>query len=159
MRVIDPGHHFALDSLDGEIKQTLQFVKRCGDKYPGNEEPAYPGATSQEVLRALISRTLYVQNQEFDARNVIALRGLRMALRAFETRAAERRDELDQFFDLVDGGCGLNIEDHPTCPTCGHIACGKHVEKRICKVCGVDRDEQEHSRGCYMVSEDGGGYG
>lgn len=136
MRVIDPGHHFALDSLDGEIKQTLQFVKRVGEKYPGNEAPGYPGCTSQEVLRALIARTLYVDKQDPDPRNMIALRGLRTALRAFETRAAERRGDTDAFFSIIDGGAirydgtPLNIEDHPTCGTCGHIACTKHEDAR-----------------------------
>ncbi len=181
MRVIDPGHHFALDCLDGEIQQTLQFVKRVGEKYPGNEEPAYPGCTSQEVIRALIARTKYVNNQMPDGLNAIAIRGLRMALRAFETRAADKRGELDAFFDLVDGGCEKYIEELPTCSTCGHIACGKHrivepnegdpahckkcdgyhppiEECNPCKICGVQRPG-EHSRGCYEVSEDGGGYG
>jgi hypothetical protein len=126
VRIVDPGHLFALDSLDGEIGQLLQFVKRVGEKYPGNEAPPYPGCTSQEVLRALIARTIYVNNQESNPHNTIALRGLRMALCALETRAAERRGEVAEFFALVGGDAEKSIESHPTCSTCGHIACGKH---------------------------------
>lgn len=126
MRTIDPGHHYELATLDGDVKQTLQFVKRVGERYPGNEEPSYPGTTSQEVIRALIARTKYVNSQEPDPMNQVAIRGLRNALRAFETRAAERRGEIEQFFDVTDEDATMQIEEHPTCTTCGHIACGKH---------------------------------
>jgi hypothetical protein len=132
MKTIDPGHHFKLDSLDGEIHQTLQFVKRVGENYPGNESPSYPGTTSQEVLRALIARTLYVDKQQPDPRNPIAISGLRMALRLWEERAAEKRGEHKRFLAYVDGVWDHgpeyeHIEDFPTCTTCGHIVCGKHT--------------------------------
>lgn len=125
MRVIDPGHHFALDSLDGEIKQTLQFVKRVGDKYPGNEEPAYPGCTSQEVLRALIARAQYVNNQHDHDANRVVIQSCRSALHALELRAAELRGELREFWAAVSSS-EVWIEHIPVCATCGHVACGKH---------------------------------
>ena len=62
MRIIDPGHVFELDHLDGPGKTILDFVKRVGKKFPGNENP-HEGVISQEILRALISRTEHIQNQ------------------------------------------------------------------------------------------------
>ena len=37
MKVIDDGHEYLLDNLDGEGVTPLLFVKREGDGYPGNE--------------------------------------------------------------------------------------------------------------------------
>lgn len=59
MTVIDPGHEYLMDSLDGEQTNRLVFVKRQGVKYPGNVG-AHPGTTMQEVLRALLERLKYV---------------------------------------------------------------------------------------------------
>jgi hypothetical protein len=61
MKVIDEDHKFDLATLDGYEPIRLTFVKRNNppDKYPGNKD-AYPGTTTQEVLRALINRSLYV---------------------------------------------------------------------------------------------------
>jgi hypothetical protein len=68
MRVMDPGHWYELALLDALPNrlglETLRFVKRVGDKFPGNQLPAYAGTTTQEVLRALIDRTKYVDAQE-----------------------------------------------------------------------------------------------
>lgn len=49
MRVLDPGHLYALDSLDkseDDKSQLLRFVKRIGDKFPGNIAPPYAGTTT-----------------------------------------------------------------------------------------------------------------
>ena len=143
MKVIDPGHHYRLDSLDGEIMQELQFVKRCGENYPGNDEPPYPGATTQEVLRALIDRTKYVDNQIPHPMNAIVLRNLRSALRALETRAADRRDEMIKFLKAT---CDIErIEEMSTCKTCGHIACTKHplTEEDVREALAKGREERK----------------
>lgn len=61
MKVIDPGHHYGLAVLDGEPNgsESLLFVKRQGEKYPGNTFHHH-GTTLQEVLRACCERLRYV---------------------------------------------------------------------------------------------------
>lgn len=124
MDIIDPGHKFKLSSLDGDHEQTLQFVKRCdpdnpgGGKYPGNHD-SYPGTTSQEVIRALIARLKYVDNQVKGHENTIVLLLLRQCLYLLEARAKRRRGEV-----LPVISCSTTeIELEPTCPRCGHIRC------------------------------------
>lgn len=127
MKVIDPGHAYELAMLDntnddaGQThavlqEQELYFVKRVGDKY---------GTTTQEVIRALIDRTQYVDKQKSHSRNLVVIRSLRQALRELEMRAAEERGEGDAvptIFKLK------APELAPTCDTCGHVCCSKHRE-------------------------------
>lgn len=88
MRIIDKGHTYALRVLDGVEEVVLTFVKHVGKKFPGNDGEPYPGTTNQEVLRALIDRTKYVNNQMYDARNQLAIDYMRKTLFLFEQRAA-----------------------------------------------------------------------
>lgn len=52
MRVLEKGHSYLLSLLDevsfldGLIPHVLTFVKRVGDKFPGNEAPAHAGTTT-----------------------------------------------------------------------------------------------------------------
>lgn len=125
MIVIDPGHVYDLDWLDGkppivsrggtEDNNRLTFVKRTGDGYPGNQS-AHPGTNMQEVLRALIERVQYLDGQISDTRNVAVVNHLRLSIWLLEIRAAERH------------GRSLNIpianiELLPTCKKCGHVQC------------------------------------
>ena len=119
MRVIDPGHAYALRDLDGEAETVLRFVKRVGPEYPGNAG-AHPGPTTQEVLRALIDRTIFVDSQQPHHQNAVAIRDMRSALAALEARASERHGVPCRWGPA-------EIETMPTCPTCGHIWC-KHTE-------------------------------
>lgn len=127
MRVIDPGHEYELDHLDEQHSRTmsqvgrLKFVKRLGEKYPGNQPPAHPGVTTQEVLRALIDRVEHVsaQDGEYGVHNVSVLSDLRHALWSLEARAARRAGD----FDRLNGVLVHRIEEEPTCRTCGHIRC------------------------------------
>jgi len=89
MRIIDPGHCFALIRLDGGGEEMLTFVKREGDGYPGNVGH-HTGTTSQEVMRALISRAKYVEGQIPHKANGAVIYHLRAAIRALERRAYER---------------------------------------------------------------------
>ncbi len=119
MREIDPGHLYELDTLDsgygrGEI---LRFVKRVGDKFPGNEPPAYSGTTTQEVLRALIARTKYVDGQRHFDENDDVIEHLRAALWLLEWRAHRVRDSRLPLWRPHE------VEHAPTCITCGHITC------------------------------------
>lgn len=120
MDVLDPGHEYLFNSLDGGDKQHLQFVKRNNppEKYPGNQD-SYPGTTTQEVLRALIDRSIYV-NQQIPCPETTATIGLfRTAIYLLESRAKRVHGET---LDVP-----LNaIEIETTCPTCGHIRCTRH---------------------------------
>jgi hypothetical protein len=147
MKIIDPGHVFDLDWLDGnpqvfdpfEIpaewrervfvpthsvrENRLIFVKREGEKYPGNVGH-HAGTQIQEVLRAIISRIKYVDEQIPDPSNRNTIDYLRRAFISLEQRAARRHGRafpMSLWFD---------IEDQPTCRECGHVGCpgGCHDE-------------------------------
>lgn len=125
MKVMDPGHLFVLNHLDGEGTSLLRFVKRVGDKFPGNEPPGYGGTTVQEVIRALISRIKYVDNQEPSLYNEDVIDDLRRALNTLECRAAFKNNRLTQYTEYAYHYDGY-VEDMPVCKTCGHIACVVH---------------------------------
>ena len=121
MKVLDPGHMYRLRWLDGGSFGILRFVKRSGDGYPGNIG-SYPGTTTQEVLRALIDRTQYVDNQIPDERNKDVLYHLRSAIFYLESRAAERHGRLEEFNRTIPIQLPV-IENMPTCDKCNHIGC------------------------------------
>lgn len=92
MLVLDPGHRYGLTVLDGEAGASaeLTFVKREGAAYPGNVGK-YPGTTIQEVLRALLDRGRYVNNQAPCLETELAIEHIRSALALLEIRAARKR--------------------------------------------------------------------
>jgi len=118
VKVLDPGHMYRLRWLDGGSFGILRFVKRSGDGYPGNIG-SYPGTTTQEVLRALIDRMQYVDNQIHDARNESVLHCLRRAIYLLEERAAWRHG---REFNLTEAQKNV-IENMATCDKCNHIGC------------------------------------
>jgi rubrerythrin len=120
MQVRDPGHKYALDQLDDvdNHRLRLDFVKRMGEKYPGNKTSS-PGTNLQEVFRACIDRICYLNNQERDWRNETIIHDLRMAIWLLEVRAAERHNR-KLSSDIFD-----KIEKESTCRFCGHICCGE----------------------------------
>lgn len=136
MKIIDPGHTYDLDHLDGEGPSRLTFVKRVGAAYPGNSEPAHGGVTAQEVLRALIARVEYTaaQTRELlpsdleahETYNSLALYHLRQALLELELRAALAQGEEEHFRASVSAADWDRIEQLPACVTCGYIACERH---------------------------------
>jgi len=115
MQVVDPGHEYLLDSLDGGEPVRLVFVKRAGPRYPGNAD-AHPGTTMQEVLRALIERATYVNAQIPCAETGAAIPLLKAAILLFEQRAARchGRQLALPLSDIVYG---------PVCVRCGHAGC------------------------------------
>jgi hypothetical protein len=119
VNVIDPGHRYALDPLDGPLYQELIFVKREGDLYPGNVGH-HPGTTTQEVLRALIERSAYVNAQTPCAETACVVQLLTACIVLLELRAARRHGRAlgATVQDLVGGAskCGL----------CGHVGCPGH---------------------------------
>lgn len=134
MKVIDPGHLYELYQLDQpddgheDDPQILMFVKRVGPEYPGNEGPAHHGVTTQEVLRALIDRMIYVENQKPYDLNEDVIRQLRACLYYLEWRAAELRgEEIPPWGPIGEPHwIRYDIENEPTCSTCGHIRCSRH---------------------------------
>lgn len=87
MKVIKPGHTYELDHLDGNGKQTLQFVQR-----EPHHEPK-EGTNNQEVLRALIDRVILLDSEKPWEGNKKLLNHLRSALLLHEIRAMERKLE------------------------------------------------------------------
>ena len=118
MKVRVPGHSYRVDVFDGFPGETdrLLFVKRVGDGYPGNKNPAWAGTNCQEVIRVLIDRVKYLDGQIPHEMNTIIIASLRSALLAFEVRAAERHGR-----DL--GDLPEEVEMEPACTQCGHIRC------------------------------------
>jgi hypothetical protein len=134
MRILDPGHHFALEVIDdifGTTKQSLTFVKRNNppEKYPGNEG-CYAGTTSQEVMRALIARAKYVDQQAPHHANKTLIESLRTNIWNLEIRAAEKHNRklnLERITadmevaNPLDITSIIRVEFAPVCIICGHI--------------------------------------
>lgn len=120
MKVIDPGHNYLLSSYDGGVPVRLTFVKRNDppEKYPGNYN-AHPGTQIQEVLRALINRTQYVNNQFPCEQTEEVEANLARSIWLLEQRHAERHGQPDAMnIHDVEG-----IEGRDYCSECGHIIC------------------------------------
>lgn len=115
MKVIEAGHTYALQSLDGGDWELLRFVKREGPGYPGNKGH-HPGTIIQEVCRALINRLDYVNEQIPCIDNRKAKANLQEAIWHLEHRAAERHNRK---FDIP----VERIERLATCDGCGHVGC------------------------------------
>lgn len=116
MVTLDPGHVYLLDALDGDAVQRLAFVKREGDKYPGNVG-SHSGTTLQEVIRALIERCQYVNAQTPCAETEAVTGLLSAALLLLELRAARNHGRhLDTTLDALITGSGK-------CTRCGHVGC------------------------------------
>lgn len=119
MRINDPGHDYELESYDGYLYVPLRFMKREGPAYPGNVGKA-AGTNCQEVIRVLIDRVKYLDNQVPCQENKTIVANLRSALIAFENRAIRRhglkvRDLWPDAIELLQ-----------TCKICGHIRCAGH---------------------------------
>lgn len=119
MKVIDPGHVYDLASLDGGKGHPLIFVKREGERYPGNVG-SHPGTTTQEVLRALLNRARYVYAQIPCVETEAMIGCLQQALLLCEIRAARVKDKHLEAVSM------LGFEYATVCKTCGHVACDGH---------------------------------
>ena len=116
MKVLDPGHLYMLNILDAPNRASvLRFVKREGPGYPGNAGH-HPGTTIQEVMRAVINRLRYVNNQIPDIHTTKSILLAEQIVFELETRAAIRhkREKPRSWADAVEG---------PTCKKCGHVGC------------------------------------
>lgn len=118
MRVVDRGHRYLLEGVGHNAKlQELHFVKNIGDKYPGNEGSPHEGIITQEVLRVLIDRTIYLNAQGSCMETELALSAMRQALAWYEVRAARCRGT------HINGDHADALDSQLTCPTCGHNQC------------------------------------
>jgi len=130
MKVTDPGHKYQLDMLDEHgitgSDQMLVFLKR--DSGSKKHDINYSGTNTQEVLRALIDRTQYLNDILPCNESQDAIYHLRMALFSYEARALRRKYEdvnrkAPEHFDENVRGHGENrdipfteweIENQPT---------------------------------------------
>ncbi len=129
MKILDPGHVYELDILDGNDDfggNVLTFVKREGPNFPGNVGK-FPGTTSQEVIRALISRAVYVNGQHPCVENDAVISLLESALLLLEVRAARKHGHALTEPSMV------SFLLKQKCPTCFHINCEVHGKKVVDK--------------------------
>lgn len=118
IEILDKGHYYRLPSLDGNGTQPLFFVKRVGEKFPGNTN-AYSGTTMQFVIRALLERMRYLQNQVWSAENVVIIFLLQTVIWLLEFRAARRHNR--SYWHSLDFA-----EKSEACKECGHTDCNQH---------------------------------
>ena len=92
MKVLDAGHLYALDHVEHMAGiETLRFIKRSGGAIQYAKQS--PGTNVQEVLRALIDRTEYLNAIIPCDESGDAAYHLRMALFNYEVRAYRRKQE------------------------------------------------------------------
>ncbi|MEI8224144.1 MAG: hypothetical protein WCG20_03415 [bacterium] len=89
MKIIDPGHIYELRQLGDSEVQVLKFIKRSGGAV--NYAKEWPGLQTQEVLRALIDRTKYLNNVLPCKETEEAIKHLQMAMYWYEARALRRK--------------------------------------------------------------------
>jgi predicted Zn-ribbon and HTH transcriptional regulator len=116
VKILDPGHRYLIEALDGGEDQIIQFVKRVGPNYPGNQDPV-GGPITQEFIRAILDRCKYVNNQEPCIETETIISSLRTILMMFEVRAARCRGT------AIELSHDYQIDNASTCPKCGHIQC------------------------------------
>jgi hypothetical protein len=121
MKVLDLGHAYSVDGYPhdhrlGELTfatQLVEFVKKVGDNFPGNRPPEHSGTNCQEILRVLIDRVKYLNQQKPSEENLDILLFLRLSLYKFEKRAARLKG--------VSFSNTSHIEELEPCKICGHI--------------------------------------
>lgn len=119
MRIIDPGHLYAVVNVDGPGEQQIQFVRRR-DHRGGLVSPYTPGILSQELLRVLIDRVRYLNDEDPCTEDVQIIHALRDCLRLFESRAARRTIEKLEMPEMSDA-----------CPICHHLLCTHNHPERL----------------------------
>lgn len=143
MIVKDPGHEYELIHIDGNGKTDIVFVKREGERYPGNVG-AHEGVQVQEVVRALIDRVAFVDAQIPCVENKVVVSNLRRVIWLLESRARQRRGS------TLPTGIVDRIEQYPACILCGHILCEKH-RIQMCSSTNNDSGNQcGHTHRCVL---------
>lgn len=92
MRCIEPGHRYVLQDNKSDVHaNNLQFFQDGAINGGDN----VPGTTNQEVLRALINRVAFLNEQVPNPVNYQITKHLRMALALHEMRHIERLVDKD----------------------------------------------------------------
>lgn len=117
MIVHEAGHIYVLPSLDGNMPQILTFVKRIGAHFPGNTGAPHPGTTTQEVVRALLDRSRYVNKQIPCVETEAVIAALQSILLLLEVRAKRVKGK------HLREGTLAEIEAAKVCNICGHVSC------------------------------------
>jgi hypothetical protein len=91
MKIVDDGHVYDLWQLGSDDPQRLTFIKRSGGAIQYEEE--WAGVQTQEVIRALIDRSEYLNSIIPCVETDDAIWHLRMALFMYEARAHRRKIE------------------------------------------------------------------
>ena len=81
------GHTYRLSNLKSKGFQTLQFYQDA------ERHPAKDGTSCQEVIRALIARVSFLEEERHWFGNQLIIGFLRKALCLFEMRALQRKVE------------------------------------------------------------------
>ncbi|RDJ35415.1 MAG: hypothetical protein DWQ19_11405 [Crenarchaeota archaeon] len=123
MRILDAGHVYEIDCIDGEEAQKLSFVKREGPGYPFNKG-SHPGTNVREVIRCLIDRTKYLNNQKPCAETESALECLKTALFLYEARAARRHNRHLKLASTNE------LMYREVCDGCKHVGCEGHCSEK-----------------------------
>ena len=119
MKQLDAGHLYTVECYDGEVVIHIPFMKRIGERYPGNIPPAHCGTNCQELIRVLIDRMKYLNDQIPCNETKECINLARIMLYLFEARAKRVKKEI---LPLI----SKDIEGIPTCRVCGHIFCKEH---------------------------------
>lgn len=129
MKVIDQGHVYDLEGVGDyplftSALQRIVFVKNEGAKYPGNVGH-HGGVITQELLRVIIDRTKYLNEQGACFETEMALAAMRQALAWYEVRAARCRGT------HIEGDHIDLLDNAPVCAVCGHNQCHREVHERL----------------------------
>lgn len=91
VKIIDDGHRYEVENLEGGEPQVLQFIKKVL-KEPDSTElvTEVNGTTNEEVLSVLIDRMVYLQNLLPCAENTQISALLDQAMALIKKRAADR---------------------------------------------------------------------
>lgn len=89
MQIEDPGHSYLLDAFDGGRPVRLAFIWK--EQIDGQFVTVRDGTTNEEVLRALIDRTKFLDAKAPCEENAEAISAMIVALEAFEKRTAARK--------------------------------------------------------------------
>jgi hypothetical protein len=113
VRVIEPGHVYEVQNVDGDGTQRIEFVRRRDDEAAMlPQEARHEGILTQELMRVCIDRTLYLNAEAPCAENVTIIDNLRECLKLYEMRAARRSIEKLPMPERQD-----------VCEICQHIFC------------------------------------
>lgn len=120
MKVIEAGHVYEVEHVDGDKTQAITFVRRRGaDGELLLPEDRHEGILAQELLRVLIDRVLYLYAERPCDEDTRIVEHLRSALVQFEARASRRTIEK----------LAMPEKAEP-CPYCHHLLCA-HMEHRL----------------------------